>query len=153
MQEHRKRTVPEDPQSNEPAYGIFSWYSTHRRILHFAANLPVARYMRIRAEDVLNDSESQLRAIVHWLGVRHGATAIHAMQHPEASPFACFNRADSGISGGNDPGFLQDPIPRRAEIPFTLEPPEGWVAEPRVWDMVIDLANCLGYFDERLQSR
>ena len=105
--------------------------------------------MRIRAEDVLNDSESQLRAIAVWLGVRTDAGAIEAMKHPEASPFAGFGPADSGIVGGNDPSFLGDPIPHRVEVPSTLEPPQGWAADPPVWRMVIDLANRLGYFGER----
>jgi hypothetical protein len=37
-----------------------SWHETNRRILHFAAKLPPDRYMRVRAENVLNDTESQL---------------------------------------------------------------------------------------------
>lgn len=153
IQEHRKRTVPEDPQEDEPMYGIASWYSIQRRILTFTATLPVDRYRRVRAEDVLNDAESQLQAIAEWLGVRTDASVIEAMKHPEASPFASFHTADSGIAGGNDPGFLHDPIPRRAEIPATLEPPGGWVAEPHVWDMVVDLANRVGYFDDRRDVR
>ena len=149
MQEHRKRTVPADPQKDEPMYGIASWYSIHRRILHFGATLSADRYMRIRAEDVLNDTESQLRTIAMWLGVRTDDSAIEAMKHPEASPFAGLHTADSGIVGGNDPSFLNDPTPRSAEIPSTLEAPPGWAAEPNVWRMVVELANRLGYFDDR----
>jgi Sulfotransferase family len=149
MQEHRKRTVPADPQDGEPMFGIASWYDTHRRILHFGATLPPDRYMRIRAEDVLNDTESQLPAIARWLGVCSDASAIEAMKHPEASPFSTFRTADSGIVGGNDPGFLRDPTPHRAEVPSTLEPPDGWEADALVWRMVGDLANRLGYCGEK----
>lgn len=147
MQEHRARTVPEDPQRDEPMYGIASWYSTHRRILLFGLNLPSHRYLRVKAEDLLNDSESQLKSIAAWLEVRTDTAAIEAMKHPEASPFSTFGPADSGVEGGNDPGFLRDPIPRPAEVSSTLEPPRGWSAEPDVWEMVKDLANTLGYFD------
>jgi len=149
MQEHRKRIVPLDPQDHEPMFGIASWYETHRRILHFGATLPVDRYMRIRAEDVLNDTESQLRAIAMWLGVSAEASSIEAMKHPEASPFSSFRTADTGIVGGNDPSFLRDPTPHRAEVPSTLKPPDGWEADPLVWRMVIDLANRLGYCGEK----
>jgi hypothetical protein len=148
MQDHRARTVPDDPQYDEPMYGIASWYSIHRRILHFGADLLPHRYLRVRAEDVLNDSGPQLRAIAAWLGVSTNMGAIEAMKHPEASPFARFGPAESGAIGGNDPGFLENPIPRAVEIPSSLKPPPGWVAEPDVWGMVKSLANRLGYVDD-----
>ena len=145
IQQHRARTVPEHPQHDEPMYSIASWYSIHRRILHFGSELPPQRYLRVRAEDVLNDSERQLRAIAEWLGVSTDVCAIEAMKHPEASPFARFGAVGSGATGGNDPGFLNNPIPRAAELPLSLNPPEGWVAEPQVWEMVKDLAALLDY--------
>lgn len=148
MQEHRNRTVPTHPQDGEPMSGIASWYDIHRRIFNFGAELPPDRYMRIRAEDVLNDSGSELHAIAMWLGVRTDAGAIEAMKHPEASPFAYLGSADSGVVGGNDPAFLRDPTPHCVEIPSTLNPPKGREADPQVWEMVIDLANRLGYFGE-----
>ena len=145
MQEHRNRTVSH-PQDDEPMFGIGSWYEIHRRILHFAASLPADRYLRVRAEDVLNDTKSQLHAIIAWLGIRADGDAIEAMQHAEASPFARPGPAASGVAGGNDPSFLHDPIPHRVEIPCKLEPPPGWVADPSIWKMVVDLANRLGYY-------
>jgi hypothetical protein len=145
MQEHRQRTVPSHPQGDEPMSGIGSWYEIHRRILLFAAGLPSRSYFRVRAEDVLNDTHSQLRAIIAWLGVRADSDAIEAMQHPEASPFACLGPAASGVAGGNDPRFLSDPIPHRVEIPSQLRRPPGWAADPSAWKMVTDLANQLGY--------
>jgi hypothetical protein len=138
IQEHRARTVPEHPQHDEPMYSIASWYSIHRRLFHFGAELPPQRYMRVRAEDVLNDSERQLCKIAAWFGVSTDACAIEAMKHPEASPFA-------SVGGGNDPGFLSNPIPRAAELPLSLDPPEGWDAEPEVWEMVKELASLLDY--------
>jgi hypothetical protein len=126
-------------------YSIASWYSIHRRILHFGVKLPPERYMRVRAEDVLNDSERQFRAITEWLGVSTDAGAIEAMKHPEASPFARFGDVKSGVTGGNDPGFLNSPIPRAVEFPSSLDPPAGWMEEPEVWEMVKDLASLLDY--------
>jgi Sulfotransferase family len=154
MQEHRNRTIPSYPQDGEPMSGIASWYDTHRRILHFSAKLPPDRYLRVRAEDVLNDTEPQLRAIAAWLGLRADDGAIEAMKHPEASPFARPGPAESGIVGGHDPSFLRDPIPHRVEVRRTLDAPQNWAADPSVWRMVVDLANRLGYFDEgRAMSR
>jgi hypothetical protein len=70
IQGHLNRTIPSYRQNGEPMSGIGSWYDIHRRILLFAANLPADHYLRVRAEDVLNDTESQLHAITAWLGIR-----------------------------------------------------------------------------------
>jgi hypothetical protein len=127
---------------------IGSWYETHRRILNFAAAIPADRYIRVRGEDVLNDSVPQLRAIAAWLKLRTDDGAIEAMQHPEESPFAKPGPLQSGVVGGHDPGFLRDPIPHRVHVPRSLAPPNGWAADLFGWKMVVTLANRLGYVDE-----
>ncbi len=142
--EHRQRTVG-CAQEGEPMRSIAAWHEIHRRILLFANGLPPERYLRVRAEDVLNDPRPQLGRIAAWAGVRGDAAAIEAMLHPETSPFARPAPANSGVPGGNDPAFLRDPIPKQVETPRGVEPPAGWVAEPSVWGMVVDLANRLGY--------
>ena len=143
--EHRRRTVPDFPLEGEPAASIASWYEIHRRILCFAESLPVDRYLRVRAEDVLNDSTAQLRDIAAWLDVRTDDAAIEAMLHPQRSPFARPLPGTSGVAGGNDPGFLRDPVPHRVEVPRGLDPPDGWDAGDSVWEMVTALASRLGY--------
>jgi hypothetical protein len=85
---HLRLTLPSYPRDGEPMAGIASWYEIHRRILLFGADLPECRYLRVRAEDVLNETTSQLQMISEWLRVRSDKDAITAMQHPEASPFA-----------------------------------------------------------------
>jgi Sulfotransferase family len=145
IQEHFNRILPGYRQDDQPMSGIATWFETHRRILRFAASLPSHRLMRVRAEDVLNDMRHQLKAIAAWLGLRNDADAIEAMTHPEASPFACFGPAGSGVTGGNDPAFLRNPIPHSVEVPNTLNRPVGWTEEPSSWQMVVDLANHLGY--------
>jgi hypothetical protein len=125
--------------------GIAAWFETHRRILRFAATLSSDRYMRVRAEDVLNDMRKRLRAIAAWLELRTDPPAIEAMTHPETSPFAGFAPACSGVIGGTDPTFLGDPIPKRVKVPSTIDKPPGWSEEPSLWQMVVDLANHLGY--------
>lgn len=148
IQEHRNRIVPSAPRDGEPMSGIGAWYETHRRIVNFTARLPAGRYLRVRAEDVLNDSKSQLMAIALWLELRADKRAIEAMKHPERSPFASPGPAESGIVGGQDPSFLHDPIPHRVELPRSLEVPQGWAADLSVWKMVVELANRLGYRSE-----
>ncbi len=125
--------------------GIASWVATQCRILNFASTLPRDRYRRVRAEDVLNDTRSQLRSIAAWLGIRDDEAAIEAMTHPEMSPFASVGPADSGIIGGNDPTFLRDPIPRPVEVLHSLDQPPGWVADSSLWQMVVEVSSQLGY--------
>jgi hypothetical protein len=145
LAQHLLRTVPEHPRLGEPMAGIAAWCSVHARILRFAASLPAERVTRVRAEDVLNDPAAQLRAIAAWLGVRTDTAAIDAMGHPEASPFARFAPAASGVIGGHDHGFLTDPLPRRVELPATVEPPPGWYDTSRLWERARALARRLGY--------
>jgi len=147
MQAYRARTWQTDWQADEPMAGIRSWCEIHQRIIDFAAGLPIQRYFRVRAEDVLNDPDPKLRSIALWLKVRVDEDAISAMKNPEASPFASPGTADGGTFGGNDPEFLSDPKPHQVEIPSTLQPPTGWSAEPTVWRSVVQLSNQLGYFE------
>jgi hypothetical protein len=145
IQEHFNRILAGYGQRGQPMSGLAAWFETHRRILRFAAGLSNERYMHVRAEDVLNNLPRWLEAIDAGLGLRTDAHAIEAMMHPEASPFACFGSTGSGVSGGNDPAFLRDPMPHTVEVPPTIEMPAGWSAEPSSWQMVVDLANHLGY--------
>jgi hypothetical protein len=142
---HLEKTLGCRPPRTAPMSAIGAWYDIHRRIVNFSLELPASRYLRVRAEDILNDPEPRLRAIASWSGVRTDADAIEGMRHPECSPFARSGPEDSGATGGNDPVFLSDPVPHDVEVPPNLDPPEGWVADPPVWDMVTALARRLGY--------
>jgi Sulfotransferase family len=137
--------VPDDPLPDLPATCLAAWLDTHRRILRFTAALRGKRYLRLRAEDVLNDPAAHLASIARWLGRRDDPQAITAMRHPELSPFAGFGPADLGVTGGNDPAFLADPIPRRVALPALLERSPGWNADTRLWRSVVELASKFGY--------
>jgi sulfotransferase family protein len=138
-------TVLQRQSPDRPEDGIGAWFVVHQRILQFASNLPNARYLRVRSEDVLNDRRAQLRAIAIWLGVGSDDAAVDAMLNPAASPFAHPGPEGSGVAGGNDLSFLKDPSPREVALPDTLDPPANWSEDLRVWRMVVDLANRLGY--------
>jgi hypothetical protein len=145
VKEHLNRVVPGYSMPGEPMSGIASWVETHCRILRFAATLPKHRYMRVRGEDVLNDTRTRLESIARWLGIRTDERALAAMTHPEASPFASFGPDGSGMTGGNDPNFLRDPKPHPVEVAATLEPPPGWVGNAALWQKTFDIAKRLGY--------
>jgi Sulfotransferase family len=145
VQEHWNRTIPGHEMPGQPMSLMCSWVETQCRILRLAATLPQDRYMRVRAEDVLNDTRPRLRSIAAWLGIRTDANAIEAMTHPENSPFASLGIEGSGIISGHDPNFLRDPIPHPVEVLHTLDPPQGWVENASLWDMTVDIAHRLGY--------
>ena len=142
---YRRRIFPSQPIRGEPMNAIAAWLDAHGRVLDFAAALPNDAILRVRAEDVLNNPRATLRAIAEWLGVATDATAIEAMRHPELSPFACQAPADCGIFGGHDPGFLSSPVPRRVELPRTIQKPPGWQGESQLWAAAVECAHQLGY--------
>ena len=144
-EEHVARTVPGFSLPDQPMSGIASWVETHCRILSFGENLPTDRYMRVKAEDLLNNADPHLRSIGTWLGLRVDDEAIETMKHPEASPFAFPGPADSGIIGGNDPGFLRDPVPHPVDTPPILDRPPGWIGNEPLWQSTVELAARLGY--------
>ena len=145
IRDHLNRILPNAGCKGQPMAGIAAWYVAHQRIMRFAGTLVNGRYLRVRAEYVLNDPRTHLAAIARWLGLGDDAPTIDAMTHPEASPFARPGPDGSGVSGGNDPAFLQDPVPRRVHLPATLDAPPGWSELPSVWRSVVDLATQLGY--------
>jgi hypothetical protein len=119
------------------------WYFQHRRITSFTESLPTGRWMRIRSEDVLNDPRPSLGRICAWLGIDSGETSIESMLHPERSPFARIG--PPGALGGNDPGFLTDPVPRSTRLPGSLDLDGGWLVDPWMHLAVVELAAKLGY--------
>jgi hypothetical protein len=145
IRDHLNRILPDSGCKGQPMAGIAAWYVAHQRIMRFAGTVATGRYLRVRAEDVLNDPRTHLAAIARWLGLRDDAPAIDAMTHPEVSPFARPGPDGSGVSGGNDPAFLRDPRPRRVHLPATLDAPAGWSEPPAVWRSVVELAIQLGY--------
>ncbi len=145
MEEHLHRSVPGFSMPGQPMMGIAYWVETHRRILAFTSRLSKDVSMPVKAEDVLNDPGSQLRKIARWLRISDDSSALDAMRHPEASPFASPGPSESGIVGGNDPDFLRDPIPHSVDVPRTLDRPPGWVGNPSLWESAVDLATELGY--------
>jgi hypothetical protein len=119
------------------------WLFHHHRLVSFTAALPPRQRLRLRSEDVLNDPRPALRRICHWLGVDDGEESLEAMLHPEASPYARIG--PPGALGGNDPGFLRSPEPRRAALPAGVELPRSWGLDPWLQVAVLQLAEQLGY--------
>jgi hypothetical protein len=145
MQEHLRRIAPGHSFPGEPMSLIASWVEDQSRIMRFGATLPGTRYLRVKAEDVLNDTRAHLRSIASWLQFSADHQSIEAMAHPEVSPFAAFGPAGSGVAGGNDPAFLRDPVPHPVEAIQTLDPPAGWEGNASLWRTAVTVATQLGY--------
>jgi len=145
IEAHLERMLPGRGAIDQPMSGIAAWYVAHSRILRLAAALSPDRYLRVKAEDVLNDPLPQLGAIAAWLGLGVDACSIDAMTHAERSPFATPAPTGDDLPAGNDPAFLRDPRPRSVEVPGAVVMPEGWAESQQAWQFVVELAAALGY--------
>jgi len=120
------------------------WFEPHMRIVEFLEDVPEERQLRLRGEDVLADPGQYLPPIAEWLGISTSADAIEAMQHPEASPFACYGPPNARF--GNDPSFLEAPVLRAYRPkPQDMEAPLSWNPELFFGDLVTELAEYFGY--------
>ncbi|MBV9661230.1 MAG: sulfotransferase [Acidimicrobiales bacterium] len=128
-----------------------TWLFHHGRIKTFTESLPPSRWMRVRSEDVLNAPEETLPRICRWLGLDCREGAIEAMRHPEKSPYSRLGPPNA--LGGNDPGFLESPSPRRVSAPASLELPPDWMVDPWTHVSVVEMASSLGYRHELLNER
>jgi Sulfotransferase family len=145
MREHWRRRMPGQTVADLDSCCAASWLDINERISRFGATLSADRYLRLRAEDVLNQPVAQLRLVARWLGVPADDDAVAAMRHPEQSPFACPGPSGTGVEGGSDPGFLASPAPRPAVLPETLDQPAGWMLDPALWSMAAEMAAQFGY--------
>jgi hypothetical protein len=123
---------------------FYSWYEINFRLLEFGATVS-DHYLRVRAEDVLNEPQHHLRRIACWLGLPADAGSVEAMQHPERSPFASLGADGTPATGGNDPQFLRNPTPHRVHCPRAVERPIDWNGPDSLWSAVIELASTMGY--------
>ena len=120
-----------------------TWMFQHATIRRFTEALPPDRWMRVRSEDILNKPEETLPQVCRWIGVDASEEAIQAMVHPEQSPFARVGPRNA--LGGNDPGFLEHPEPRKSDEPTSLDLPPEWKVDPWTHVALIDFAATIGY--------
>lgn len=117
------------------------WYLTHLRILAVSQELARDAYLRVRAEDILNEPADTLRRVTEWLGLCGDDNAVEAMLHPERSPYA----HAVAIGPANDPGFVRDPVLRRVDAPNTIEVPASWRLDAGTKKGVLKVAEFHGY--------
>lgn len=130
------------PQDQAPQYCATVWLNQHRRIADFGARVGPDRFLRLRAEDVVNQPGT-LAAACHWLGIGDGFAEITAMCGPERSPYAW--PGPPNARGGFDPSFLRSPHRRAVALPRSLVPPASWKLDSSTRRAVTETACCLGY--------
>jgi hypothetical protein len=133
--------VPRADLTREPE--VF-WLRHHRNISQFLSSLQPHQWLRVRGEDVMNDTASELERIAAWLGLAVNADAVHRMCHPEDSPFARYGPDAAPL--GNDPGFLRQPALRpTGSQQESLEGGMPWAEGRGFPDPVVELARTFGY--------
>jgi hypothetical protein len=115
----------------------------HRTTMQFLSQLPASQWRRVRAEDVLSDPAGTFASVLDWLCLRNDDQALEQLRHPERSPYA--HPGPDGASGGNDPGFQEDPNLRPPRLPDSLELREDLSVTPLWREELAQLGRRLGY--------
>jgi Sulfotransferase family len=126
-------------------YCLAVWVEQHERIVRLGADLPHHRYLRIRAEDLLNQPMSNLPPVCRWLGIDDDWTAVRLMTAPELSPYA--GPGPPNAMAGYDPKFHADPRLRPVAATSSLLP-EGIEMRGALIDSARQLAAPFGYMLE-----
>jgi hypothetical protein len=131
-----------DPPTIDPQ---IVWCRLQENILGFLEGVPIARQLRLRGEDLLNDPLNGLRGLCRWLEIAEDDVALAAMLHPEDSPYACLGPLGAHL--GNDINFLRSPAYRPGTIPMpSLDGPLPWRTDGRAFnERTLRLAHSLGY--------
>jgi hypothetical protein len=125
-----------------PQYCLNVWLEQHRRIAKMGKPLGAGRFMRIRAEDMVNRPLDVLPGFCSWMSISNGVESLDEMLHPERSRYA--SRGPVNAGGGYDPKFMANPRLRRVETPSPFLP-DQWRVDDRVLRAVVDLAGKFGY--------
>lgn len=120
-----------------------AWYKTHLRIARKLASLPEEQWLRVRAEDLLRDSDVWLRKICAWLRLECDDRIVARMLDTKEWRFA--NAGQQGILGGGDYKFLLSPALRPVPAPGPVIFDPSWGLPEKMIDLMTRLAVFLGY--------
>jgi hypothetical protein len=131
------------PRHLFPMMCLGTWLFHHARVKRDLESLPRDRWIRLRAEDVINDPQRTLPAFCEWLGISAAPAAIAAMTTPDRSPYA--RPGPPSAPAGNDPAFMTDPVRRPVAVPRTFALPKDWTVDPWLHVAVVEFAQRMGY--------
>lgn len=119
------------------------WLAQHGRIAAFGARIGSARYLRVRAEDVLNRAAVVLPRLCDWLAIDAHERCIADMLRPERSRYA--GSGPACASGGFDPSFMARPRRRDVVLPALTTAPASWRLHRHTQSAAIRLGYSFGY--------
>jgi hypothetical protein len=131
------------PQEMAARYCLEVWYRQHRRIAAFGAGISPERFLRVRAEDVVNRPYEVLPTICRWLAVDASEESIRQMTAPERSCYAA--PGPPNAFGGYDPKFLERPQLHSLPHPSSLAPPAGSTCDRSLYLAAVEYARRFGY--------
>lgn len=124
------------------AQSASAWYLSHLRISRLLSTLPGEQWIRVRAEDLVNEPAVHLPRILRWLGLACTPEIISGMCQTQDWIYA--RHAHRGLAGG-DPNFMKSPALRGVTLPegITFDPSWGLPAE--ACRRMASLGEFLGY--------
>lgn len=123
----------------------YLWVKMQWNIQSFLKDIPEHRTLRLRGEDVLNDTYHYFRLICDWLGFEWDDTIYQSMLSPHESPYACLG--PYGAHLGNDINFLKSPVFKSQQVKMgDLAGPLPWRSDGKGFNQdVLAMAQQLGY--------
>jgi hypothetical protein len=120
-----------------------TWCRTHIRISRRLAGIARENWIRVKAEDLLNDPRRTLDRIVRWLGFDHDEAVLDRMRYPERWQFGGFG--PTGRLYGGDWKFLSWPSLHRIPQPGPAGADPAWGFDKLQRARFRALAEHLGY--------
>jgi hypothetical protein len=124
------------------ALSASAWYLSHLRISRLLAGLPPEQWIRVHAEDLVNEPGGQLPRILNWLGLACTPQIIARMCRTENWAYA--SRGHLGLSGG-DPTFLKSPKLHSVVVPEGISFDPSWGLPREACRRMRSLGELLGY--------
>lgn len=123
------------------AQSASAWYLSHLRISRMLAALPPEQWLRVRAEDLVNEPAAHLPRILSWLGLACTPEIIAGMRQTENWIYASFH---PGLNGG-DPTFMKSPRLRGIALPKDISFDLSWGLSREMCRRMRSLGEYLGY--------
>ncbi|WP_165494950.1 sulfotransferase family protein [Actinomadura roseirufa] len=120
-----------------------SWYLGHHRVVRMLDDLPPDRWIRVRAEDLLNRPDVFLPRVVDWLGLPWDEQVVERMKRTEDWTFA--GTGPAGDLQGGDWKFFRSPRLREVEPPGPVVFDDEWGLPQEMQRRMRELAEGLGY--------
>jgi hypothetical protein len=124
------------------AQSASAWYLSHLRISRLLAGLPPGQWIRVRAEDLVNEPYTQLPRILDWLGLACTSETIARMRRTENWTYA--GGGHLGLARG-DPAFLESPRLHGVMLPEGIRFDPAWRLPREACRRMQSLGESLGY--------